>query len=116
MQPGVNGRTRYHTSQLGVKKFLHGFTLECRTGCQFVPNFLGYITNCDLNAHACIMPALQAACKLAAESRYPQVPLLRGSQEASLITARKKNSQDRNRRSRQPRAAEGQNGSSHFRP
>jgi len=70
----VNGRTRYHTSQLGVKKFLHGFTLECRTGRQFVPNFLGYITNCDLNAHACIMTALQAACKLAFESLDRDVP------------------------------------------
>jgi predicted RNase H-like nuclease len=63
LQPGVNGRTRYHASQLGVKKFLHGFTLECRAGGQFIPNLLGHITNCDLNAHACIMPALRALCK-----------------------------------------------------
>jgi hypothetical protein len=46
-----------------VQKFLHGFTLECRTGRQFIPHLLGYIADCDLNAHACIMPALRSLCK-----------------------------------------------------
>src|SRR5262249_25889584 len=32
-------------------------------GGELVPNFLGYTTDCDLNAHACIMPALQSLCK-----------------------------------------------------
>jgi hypothetical protein len=38
LQPGANGRTRCHTPQLRVQKFLRGFTLECRTRRQFVPN------------------------------------------------------------------------------
>jgi hypothetical protein len=62
-QPRVDRWPRGEALELAAKELLHGLSLKRRTRGQFVANFFGNVPDCDLNRHACIMPAQHALCK-----------------------------------------------------